>query len=170
MSQDGSVAPKERVNIKYIATAGDQQSEVELPLKTVVIGDFKGHSEDTPIEDRDAVSVDKNNFESVLQASGLKIETRVENRLSDEENPQELDVSLSIQSLSDFSPDAIGRQVPELNKLIELREALLSLKGPLGNVPAFRTRLQTLLASDQSREQLLNELQLLDPEAAVESE
>ncbi|PVZ68772.1 type VI secretion system contractile sheath small subunit [Pelagibaculum spongiae] len=170
MSQDGSVAPKERVNIKYIATAGEQQSEVELPLKTVVIGDFKGHSEDTPIEDRDAVSVDKNNFESVLQASGLKIETRVENRLSEEENPQELDISLSIQSLSDFSPDAIGRQVPELKKLIKLREALLSLKGPLGNVPAFRSRLQTLLASDQSREQLLNELQLLDPEAAVESE
>ena len=28
----GSVAPKERINIKYIPATGDQQAEVELPL------------------------------------------------------------------------------------------------------------------------------------------
>ncbi|HAS3969262.1 TPA: type VI secretion system contractile sheath small subunit, partial [Vibrio cholerae] len=57
--------------------------------------------------------------------------------------------------------DAVASQVPELKKLIELREALVALKGPLGNIPAFRERLQSLLNSEESREKLLAELNLL---------
>ncbi|MNR55024.1 hypothetical protein D3C85_1753200 [compost metagenome] len=57
--------------------------------------------------------------------------------------------------------------MPELNKLLELREALVALKGPLGNVPAFRKQLQTLLADDKARVALAKELNLvLDKPAA----
>jgi type VI secretion system protein ImpB len=48
-SKDGSVAPKERINIKYVPATGDQQAETELPLKMFVVGDFKGQAEETPI-------------------------------------------------------------------------------------------------------------------------
>ncbi|MDY6816409.1 MAG: type VI secretion system contractile sheath small subunit, partial [Pseudomonadota bacterium] len=51
-SKDSSVAPKERINIKYVPATGDHQAETELPLKMFVVGDFKGHAEETPIEDR----------------------------------------------------------------------------------------------------------------------
>lgn len=47
-----------------------------------------------------------------------------------------------------------------MRKLIELREALVALKGPLGNVPSFRSKLQELLNNDSAREQLISELQL----------
>lgn len=77
MSKEGSVAPKERINIKYVPATGDQQAEIELPLKTLVIGDFKGHTEETPVEDRQSVSVDKNNFESVMRESNLSISATV---------------------------------------------------------------------------------------------
>lgn len=160
MYKEGSVAPKERVNIKYIPSTGDSQAEIELPLKTLVVGDFKGHAEETPLEEREAVSVDKNNFEAVMRESDLKISATVPNKLSDEENA-ELPIELSFKSLADFSPDAVAAQVPELNKLVELREALVALKGPLGNIPAFRERLQTLLNSEESREKLLSELSLV---------
>jgi len=156
--KDGSVAPKERINIKYVPATGDQQAETELPLKMFVVGDFKGHAEETPIEDRKAISVDKNNFRSVMKEAGLTLSTSVSNKL--EEGADDLPVNLQIESLEDFSPDSIARQVPELKKLIELREALVALKGPLGNVPSFRTKLQELLDDERARESLLAELEL----------
>lgn len=161
MSKEQSVAPKERINIKYVPNTGDVQSEIELPLKTLVIGDFKGHPEEAPIEDREAISIDKNNFTSVMRESELSVSASVPNKLVDEEG-QDLAVNLEFKSLADFSPDSIVKQVPELSKLIELREALVALKGPLGNVPAFRSRMQDLLTSDESREKLLVELELLN--------
>ncbi|QMV16177.1 type VI secretion system contractile sheath small subunit [Vibrio spartinae] len=160
MSKEGSVAPKERINIKYVPATGDQQAEIELPLKTLVVGDFKGHTEETPLEDRQSVSVDKNNFESVMRESSLSISATVKNKLGDDPDA-ELPVELSFKSLQDFAPDSVAAQVPELNKLIELREALVALKGPLGNIPAFRERLQALIASEESREKLLAELDIV---------
>jgi len=156
--KDGSVAPKERINIKYVPATGDQQAETELPLKMFVVGDFKGHAEETPIEDRKAISVDKNNFRSVMKEAGLTLSTSVSNKLED--GADDLPVNLQIESLEDFSPDSIARQVPELKKLIELREALVALKGPLGNVPSFRSKLQELLDDERARESLLAELEL----------
>ncbi|RQW65070.1 type VI secretion system contractile sheath small subunit [Vibrio viridaestus] len=159
MSKSGSVAPKERINIKYVPANGDVQTEIELPLKTLVISDFKGHAEDTPIEERETISVDKENFESVMRESNLELNTGVSNKLNDDGG--ELAVNLSFKSLKDFTPDSISDQVPELKKLIELREALVALKGPLGNVPAFRERLQELITSEESREKLLAELDVI---------
>ncbi|EDM46109.1 type VI secretion system contractile sheath small subunit [Marinobacter algicola] len=161
-SKDGSVAPKERINIKYVPATGDQQAETELPLKMFVVGDFKGQAEETPIEDRKAISVDKNNFRSVMSEAGLTLSTTVTNKLDEE--AEELPVNLDFQTLDDFSPDSISRQVPELKKLIELREALVALKGPLGNVPSFRSKLQEMLDNDEARNKLLEELELATDE------
>lgn len=40
MSRDGSVAPKERINIRYVPATGDTQDDVELPLSMMVVGDL----------------------------------------------------------------------------------------------------------------------------------
>lgn len=161
MPQDGSVAPKERINIKYVSSAQGQQSEMELPFKLLVLGDFKGHPEDVRLEDRATVQVNKSNFESVMKESNLSVTTSVANKLSGKES-DDLRVELQFDSLQDFSPDSIAAQVPELKKLIELREALVALKGPLGNIPAFRMALQDLIETQESREALLQELQQLE--------
>ncbi|MBI6547660.1 type VI secretion system contractile sheath small subunit [Xenorhabdus lircayensis] len=157
----GSVAPKERINIKYVPNTGDQTAEVELPLNLLVVGDLKGKKEDTPIEERQTVSVNKNNFNAVMNEANINLTFNVPNRL-DEKSEEDLPVNLEIKSLSDFSPDNVAKKVPELNKLLELREALVALKGPLGNIPAFRTRLQSLLDDESVREQLLKELEIIN--------
>jgi type VI secretion system protein ImpB len=159
--QDGSVAPKERINIKYIPNTGDQAAELELPLKMIVVGDFKGHGEDRPLEEREAVRVDKANFDSVMEKADLSLDLDVANRLEDDEAEGTIGMALRFRTLADFTPDAIARQVPELKKLLDLREALVALKGPLGNVPAFRSKLQELLDDPAARDKLARELDLV---------
>ena len=158
MADDQSVAPKERVNITYKPATGDRQSEVELPLKMLFVGDYTGHADDRPLEERRPVNIDKDNFQQVLGEHNLGLTLAVPNALVDDKDAGDLAVTLRFKKLSDFGPDAVAEQVPELKKLLELRAALTSLKSPLGNVPTFRKKLQALLGDEKAREQLMREL------------
>lgn len=157
MAKEGSVAPQERINITY-KSAGNAQEEVELPLKMLFIGDFTNREDTRDVENRETVKVDKDNFQEVLAKQNLTLSMQVPNKLSEEGG--DMPVSLKIRKLADFAPDSIVEQVPELKALMELRLALTSLKGPLGNVPAFRRKIQALLQDDGSRSKLLQELGL----------
>jgi len=159
MSKDPIVVFKERVNIVYKLFLNDAQEEVELPLKTLVMGDFTGAPGDEPIEKRLPANVDKDNFDEILKAQNISLNFNVPNRLAPE-NSEELNVNLNIQSMKDFSPDALVEQVPELKKLLELREALRALKGPLSNVPEFRKKIQELIKDDNARQRILAEIGL----------
>lgn len=165
MSRDGSVAPKERINIRYVPATGDAQEDVELPLSMMVVGDFSARSDETPIEDRTPINIDKDNFNEVLEGYAPNVKVNVDNRLSEEEGAQ-LGVDLTFKNMSDFSPEAIAKKVPELNSLLELREALVALKGPLGNVPAFRKKIASVLQDEEARNKLLAELSIGDEKEA----
>lgn len=161
MSKDynGSVAPKERINISYIPKTDGEPSEVELPLNMLIVGDTGNTQETASLDERQMVSIDKHSFNSVMSEASISLNFAVPARLKeDAKDEEEMNVSLEIKSLDDFSPDSVARQVPELNKLLELREALTALKGPLGNLPAFRAQLQAMLEDEASREQLLREI------------
>lgn len=161
MGKEASVAPKERVNIVYRPATGDAQEEVELPLKLMVLGDFTQRADDRAIEDRAPVSVDKDNFNDVMKAQQLSLNVSVPNKLSDDPDAK-LNVRLDFEKINDFSPDAVAAQVPEMARLLELREALKALKGPLANVPDFRRKVQEIISSDSARKALLEELGLED--------
>ncbi|NNJ18736.1 type VI secretion system contractile sheath small subunit [Pseudomonas putida CSV86] len=157
-NRKGSVAPKERINITYVPATNGEQEEVELPLRLLVTGDFTGREEDAALEDRTAVRIDKDSFNAVMAEQGIGLRESIPSVLS-ENADDTLDIDLKFRSIDDFSPDAIARQIPELNKLLELREALVALKGPLGNVPAFRKQLQAMLGDEAARGQLARELE-----------
>lgn len=157
MAKEGSVAPKERVNIVYKPATGDAKQEVELPLKVLVVGDFTLQDDDTPVENRKAINVDKDNLDDVLGAQNVRMQTTVKNTLSDDPDAQ-MTVDLDFKSMKDFDPDAIVQKIPELKKLIDLRDALKALKGPLGNVPDFRKKIQELVKDEGTRSRLLKEL------------
>jgi len=157
MAKEASVAPKERVNIVYRPATGDAKEEVELPLKVLVMGDFTMAKDDRPVEDRAPINIDKDNFDDVLNASGVKMDAVIPSKLSDKPDAQ-VKVSLDFKRMKDFDPDAIVEKVPELKKLMELRDALKALKGPLGNVPEFRKKIQDLVKDEGTRARLLKEL------------
>jgi type VI secretion system protein ImpB len=155
--KEGSVAPKERVNIVYKPATGGAQAEVELPLKLMVLGDFTSRPDDTQLEERKPVQIDKDNFNDVMGQHKLSVAFNVDNKLSAKEG-EELPVELKFNSMKDFSPSEVARQVPELKKLLELREALTALKGPLANTPAFRKKIEELLKDPAQREKIMKEL------------
>ncbi len=165
MASEGSVAPKERVNIVYSSDTGGAQEQVELPLKQLVIGDFTLREDDMPVEDLKPIRVDKDNFTDVLKGQNLSLQLAVPNHLAENApEDEQIPVSLTFQSIRDFEPDAIVAQVPELQQLIALRDSLKALKGPMGNLPEFRKQLQALMNDDGARERLLSELGVKDKE------
>jgi type VI secretion system protein ImpB len=158
-SKDATVAPKERVNIVYKSHAGGAMEETELPLKVLMVGDYTGRADDTPLEERKPININKENFTEVMEKQGLSVAASVPDKLSGAADAS-MSVKLDFKKLDDFTPEGIVNQVPELKALLELRSALTSLKHPLGNLPAFRKKIQALLGDDAARQKLMKELGL----------
>ncbi|EMV3225665.1 type VI secretion system contractile sheath small subunit [Campylobacter jejuni] len=152
---DGSYAPKERINITYKAKTNRQNEDVELPLKLMVMANLKGKNE-TPLEEREILQINKINFDQVMRKLNITTSFSVKNTLGT--GAEELDVKLNIASMKDFSPDSLAKQIPELNKLLQLREALMALKGPMGNIPDFRKAVLEALKNEKTKEKLLLEI------------
>lgn len=161
MGKEGSVAPKERVNIVYKSATPEGMEEVELPLKVLMVGDYMGRQDNRPVEERKPINIDKSNFNKVMAEQNLSVDITVADKLSGVKDAS-LGMKLNFKSLADFEPDALVNSVPELKKLVELRAALTALKHPLGSVPAFRKKLQALLGDDAARQKLTSELGLPD--------
>jgi len=160
MAKEGSVAPKERINITFKPAIGAAQEEVELPLKLLVLGDFTQREDARKLEDRKPIAIDKNSLDEVLANQALSLALNVPNRLQDDADVEELGIQVRIHSMKDFNPAHLVEQIPELQKLMALREALVALKGPLGNTPSFRKAIEKALADDESRARVLAELGL----------
>ncbi|MBW4793995.1 type VI secretion system contractile sheath small subunit [Pseudomonas tolaasii] len=160
MAKDGSVAPKERINITFKPSTGGAQEEVELPLKLLVLGEFSGREDLRKLEDRKPIAIDRNSLDEVLAKQALSLTLSVPNRLQEQAGAEELAIQVRINSMKDFNPASLVEQIPELNKLMALREALMALKGPLGNTPSFRKAIEQALADDESRARVLAELEL----------
>ncbi len=125
MAKEGSVAPKERINVTFKPATGGAQEEQELPLKLLVLGDFTQRADDRKLEDRKPISIDKQSFDDVLAKQELSLTFSVPNRLQ-EGAEDDLAVQLRIDSMKDFNPASLVEQVPELKKLMALREALVA--------------------------------------------
>jgi type VI secretion system protein ImpB len=156
--KESSVAPKERINVTFKPSGGEGLEELELPLKLMMIGDYTLTNDERKLEDRKSININKNNFNEVLEKHNLNLDLHVPNRLSDDVTNEELAIKLQFQSMKDFDPASLVQQVPEMKALMELRDALVALKGPLGNVPSFRKAIEEVLTNQESREKVLAEL------------
>jgi len=154
--------PASRVNIKYVKYVGDAQEEVELPLKLLLVGDYTMREDDTPLEDRKKININKNNFESVMKEQKLGLKFSVNNVLSGQEG-DELAVNLKFDSLEDFLPENIASQVPDLQLLLEVRKLLMDLKGRVVNNTEFRRELGKIVADPSKLQELRQALDKIAP-------
>ena len=71
--------------------------------------------------------------------------------------------SLEFHALDDFSPEAITRKIPELRKLLDLKQSLDSLKTNLTNSVGSTERLREVVRNTGLLHELERELALLKP-------
>jgi type VI secretion system protein ImpB len=122
-----------RVHVTYDVEVGDAIEMKELPFVMGVLGDFTGQPEEplARLKDRKFVEVTPDNFDTVLAGMKPHLAFSVENKLSEDSNAGQLKVDLHFQSLEDFEPEQVARQVKPLRELLDLRTKLSDLRGSL---------------------------------------
>jgi type VI secretion system protein ImpB len=155
--------PPSRVNIRYVKATDGAQEEVELPLKLLMVGDYTMRADDTPLEERKKLNINKDNFEAVLKEQKIGLSVNVPNKLVEGDDGEEMKVDLKIDSMKSFEPEAIVRQIPELDTLLELRDLLKDLKGRVVNNRQFRKELEKIVTDAGQMEAIQAELGKLAP-------
>jgi len=162
--------PPSRVNIRYHNKVTGQE-KVELPLKLLLLGDYTFREDDTPLEERKKISVNKDNFAAVMHEQGLKLDMVVPNRISGEED-DEIRVQIDVDSLDAMSPDQVVKLIPELRKMMEVRELLTELKARVITNRKFRLALEKIVKDQGQLESIMQELERIAPitEESAEAE
>ncbi len=128
MAKGPSKARESRVNIA-ISDRLRGGAEPELPFRVLVMGDYTLKGDKRPIYDRKPIDINKSNFDAVMQSFNLSLDVNVPDRVS---GTGEMPVSLKFNTLKDFRPESIARQVPQLRNLLEFREAMKALRPKMG--------------------------------------
>jgi type VI secretion system protein ImpB len=139
-----------RVHITYDVETGGAIEKREIPFVAGVLADLSGQPEQPlpPLKDRKFVEVDKDNFDRVLGQINPRLAFKVDNRLSEDDT--RLGVELRFQSMADFEPAAVAKQVPSLRKLLELRNALHNLRTSLIGNDKLESILQEVLSNSDT--------------------
>jgi type VI secretion system protein ImpB len=126
----GRVRPP-RVHITYDVEIGGAIEKRDLPFVAGVMADLSGMPDKPlpPIAKRKFVAVDRDNINDVMKKIGPRLAFKVPNRLSEDDT--KLNVELRFESMDDFQPANIAKQVSPLRKLLELRSSLANLRSSM---------------------------------------
>jgi type VI secretion system protein ImpB len=115
-----------RVQIEYDLELYGAQKKVQLPFVMGVMANLSGNPAEplAPVPDRKFLEISTDNFDDRLKAMKPRVTVQVPNTLTKEGN---LNVELKYETMADFSPAAVAKQVPALAKLLEARTQLANL-------------------------------------------
>ncbi|WP_293766817.1 type VI secretion system contractile sheath small subunit [uncultured Aquitalea sp.] len=132
-----------RVQITYDVEIGDAIETKELPFVMGVLGDYSGHRKEPPAKlkdpERKFVQIDRDNFDEVLKGMAPRLAMKVDNKLADDDT--QLGVELNFETLADFEPQNVAKQVDPLKKLVDARQRLSELRNKM----AGNDKLEALL-------------------------
>ena len=144
-----------RVQIAYDVEHYGSPTTIELPFVMGVVADLAGASESKeavrPIGERKFVETDAGRFPKFMEALAPRVKARVKNTLpgkDGEEADEEMFVDLTFESMSDFTPDKVAQQVPQLNELLKMRQQLEELLSYMDGRVDAEKRIAQLLANE----------------------
>lgn len=158
---------KPRVHIEYeVETYGSRQ-KIELPFVMGVMSDLSGKSETDkkPLEQRDFVEFDMDNFEERMERIAPRAAFTVENSLTGDGR---LGIDISFRTLEDFTPGRVARATPALAKLLEAREQLNDLMLYMDGKAGAQDLLDRVLKDPALMQALADERAREEADAAAE--
>ena len=117
-----------------------------------VMGDFSGKPVDPlpKLKERKFVNIDKDDFNEVLKGAKPRLQFRVKNTVTEE--AKEIPVELNFQSIADFEPEQVIKQIEPMRKLLEARQRLSDLRNKIGGNEKLEELLQDILQSTEKLE------------------
>src|SRR3978361_1257259 len=143
-----------RVQIEYDVELYGSSKKMQIPFVMGVMADLSGKPAEplAPVADRKFLEIDVDNFDERLKSIKPRAAFAVPNTLIGEGN---LSIDLHVESMADFSPEAVAKKVGALNNLLEARTQLKDLLTYMdGKVGA-----EELLANVLKNPKLLNTLE-----------
>lgn len=136
-----------RVQISYTDPI-DSTENKELPFVMGVMSDLSGNTpgkEKAPVEQRSFEKVTNNTLDRYMAEKvqpGLSV--MVDNKLKDGDG-QKMGLQLRFNSMDDFEPAQIARQVPALKELLDARQQLADLMLYMTSKPKAAQQIKDLL-------------------------
>jgi type VI secretion system protein ImpB len=149
---------KPRVQISYDLEDGGQTVKKELPFVVGVMGDYSGHSSESSraFKDRKFIQIDGENFNNVMGKMRPELSIKVNNTLS--EADEEMAVDLKFNTMEDFEPDNVAKQVPALNRLLEIRSQLRDLLSKADRSEDLESMLEQIMQDELQLKTMADEL------------
>jgi type VI secretion system protein ImpB len=156
---------KPRVHITYEVETEGAMVEKELPFVVGVLGDFSGNPTEPlkPLKDRKFIQIDRDNFNAVMARMTPGLNIKVENTLKGDNS--EMAVGLKFQSMDDFEPGAVVKQVEPLNKLQQTRDKLRDLLTKIDRSEDLENVLERVLQNTEELKRLSTDLGVKTGEA-----
>lgn len=150
-----------RVHITYDVEVGDAIEVKELPFVMGVLADLSGQPTEVlpKLKDRRFVEITPDNFNSVLESFKPHLSLEVDNKLSDESDAGKLKVDFDFNSLDDFEPGNVTKNVKPLRELLELRNKLSDLRGALQGNDKLDDLLMEAVGNTQTADRLKKEIE-----------
>ena len=138
-----------RVQITYDVETDGAIEMKELPFVAGVLSDLSGKPEEPlpRLRDRKFVDIDRDNFDAVMRGMKPRLAYRVDNKLTDDDT--RLSVELRFNSLEDFEPEQVARQVEPLRKLLETRTQLAALLAKADGNDRLSEKLQEIISNTE---------------------
>ncbi len=115
------------------------------------------------LAERERVTINKNNIEQVLKDIAPKANFQVNNKIKGD---GEINVNLQFDSFKSFDPEQVAAQVPELNKMMAMRNLLRDLKSNLLDNSSLRKELERVLQNQPELDELKAKLDEIAPLAS----
>ena len=149
---------KPRVHITYDVETEGAMVEKELPFVVGVMGDFSGNPSEPlkPLKDRKFIQIDRDNLNDVMKRMTPALSFRVENTLKGDNS--EMAVQLKFNSMDDFEPVNVAKQIEPLRKLLETRDKLRDLMTKVDRSDDLETVLENVLQNTDELNRLSSEL------------